>query len=441
MDSRLDFPHPNLLLLLALLLLAAAACSQPAPTPTPTATPSPPALTPTTQSPGSTPTAELPLLADTPAPPTPTPAGTAESAPLLQSIDVEVAFPNLSFERMVFLTHAGDDTDRLFLVLQPGRIMVFPNQRDVSSAEVFLDIRDRVSDRGNEEGLLGLAFDPGFAESGYFYVYYSASNPRRSVLSRFSVDGEQANPASERVVLEVPQPYSNHNGGAIQFGADGYLYVALGDGGSSGDPKGNGQDPGTLLGSILRIDPAAASSYGNYSVPGDNPFLGVSGFRDEIWAFGFRNPWRFSFDRETGDLWAGDVGQRGYEEIDLVKPGLNYGWNVMEGFHCYPPSVSSCRQDGLEPPLAEYPLTSGNCAVTGGYVYRGSRVPLLQGAYLYGDFCSGRIWGLIYDGQEVSDTQLLLDSSLEISSFAEDEAGELYILSFDRKIYRLRQQG
>ena len=153
--------------------------------------------------------------------------------------------------------------------------------------------------------------------------------------------------------------------------------------------------------------------------------MGVSGFRDEIWAFGFRNPWRFSFDRETGDLWAGDVGQRGYEEIDLVKPGLNYGWNVMEGFHCYPPSVSSCRQDGLEPPLAEYPLTSGNCAVTGGYVYRGSRVPLLQGAYLYGDFCSGRIWGLIYDGpNEVSDAQLLLDSSLQISSFGEERKRE-----------------
>ena len=365
----------------------------------------------------------------------------AAFAPQLQSIDVEVAFPNLSFERMVFLTHPGDDTNRLFLVLQPGRIMVFPNQSDVSRTEVFLDIRDRVNDRGNEEGLLGLAFDPRFAENGYFYVYYSASNPRRSVLSRFSAGEEhtnQANPDSERVILEVPQPYSNHNGGAIHFGADGYLYVALGDGGSSGDPKGNGQDPGTLLGSILRIDPATPSSYGNYSVPGDNPFLGVSGFRDEIWAFGFRNPWRFSFDRGTGDLWAGDVGQRGYEEIDLVKRGLNYGWNVMEGFHCYPPSVSSCQQDGLEPPLVEYPLTSRNCAVTGGYVYRGSRVPLLQGAYLYGDFCSGRIWGLIYDGQEVSDTQLLLDSSLQISSFGEDEAGELYILSFDRKIYRLR---
>ena len=342
---------------------------------------------------------------------------------------------------MVFLTHAGDGMDSLFLALQPGRIMVFPNQNDVEKAEVFLDIRNRVNDRGNEEGLLGLAFDPGFADNGRFYVYYSASNPRRSVLSRFSVSEEQANranPNSELVVLEVPQPYSNHNGGAIHFGADGYLYVALGDGGSAGDPQGNGQDAGTLLGSILRIDPSAASNYGNYSVPEDNPFLGVSGYRDEIWAYGFRNPWRFSFDRETGDLWAGDVGQRGYEEIDLVKRGLNYGWNIMEGFHCYRPFVSSCQEDGLEPPLVEYPLTSGNCAVTGGYVYRGSRVPSLKGAYLYGDFCSGRIWGLIYDGQEVSDNQLLLDSSLQISSFGEDEAGELYILSFDRKIYRLK---
>ena len=425
--------------LLALLLLATAACSRPAPTPTPTATPSPLPPAPTIQTPISTPTLESPVLADTPAPPTHTSDSKAAIAPQLQSIDVEVAFPNLSLERMVFLTHVGDGTDRLFLVLQPGRIMVFPNQSDVSRAEVFLDIRDRVNDRGNEEGLLGLAFDPGFAENGHFYVYYSASNPRRSVLSRFSAGEGQANPDSERIVLEVPQPYSNHNGGAIHFGADGYLYVALGDGGSAGDPQGNGQDTGTLLGSILRIDPAADSSYGNYSVPSDNPFVGVSGSRDEIWAFGLRNPWRFSFDRETGDLWAGDVGQRGYEEIDLVKRGLNYGWNVMEGFHCYPPSVSSCPQDGLEPPLVEYPLTSRNCAVTGGYVYRGSRVPSLQGAYLYGDFCSGRIWGLIYDGQEVSDNQLLLDSSLQISSFGEDEAGELYILSFDRKIYRLRE--
>ena len=345
---------------------------------------------------------------------------------------------------MVLLTHSGDGTDRLFLLRQSGRIMVFPNDESVGSTQVFLDIRDRVNDSGNEEGLLGLAFDPDYANRGHFYVYYSATNPRRSVISRFSVsrdDPNRADLASEYVVLEVGQPYPNHNGGNILFGPDGLLYIGLGDGGSAGDPQGNGQDPGTLLGSILRIDPGAPEDGRNYSIPSDNPFVGVQGFRGEVWAYGFRNPWRFTFDREAGSLWAGDVGQNNYEEIDLVGPGKNYGWNVMEGLHCYPPSVSSCSQTGLEPPIVEYPLTGGNCAVTGGYVYRGSRLPGLYGAYIYGDFCSGRLWALRYDGRRVTDQVLLVDSSLQISSFGEDAAGELYILSFDRKIYRLKSSG
>ena len=330
---------------------------------------------------------------------------------------------------------------------------MFPNQQTVEDAQVFLDIRGRVNDRGNEEGLLGLAFDPDYASSGLFYVYYSASNPRRSVISRFSVttgDPSRADPASEHVILEVGQPYANHNGGMLAFGPDGFLYISLGDGGAGGDPQGNGQNPGTLLGAILRIDPRTPSDGNRYSIPPDNPFVDSSDFREEIWAYGLRNPWRFSFDSgvdgegtgsQKGQLWVGDVGQNAWEEVDIILPGRNYGWNIMEGFHCYPPSVSSCDQVGLEPPIVEYPLSGGNCAVTGGYVYRGSRLPALYGAYVYGDFCSGRIWALRHDGQRVTDHALLLDSSLDISSFGQDAAGELYILSFDRRIYRLKPTG
>ena len=356
-------------------------------------------------------------------------------------MDVEVAFPNIAFPRMVFLTHAGDNTNRLFLVLQPGRVMVFPDEAEADSAHVFLDIRELVNDKGNEEGLLGLAFDPDYAINGYFYVYYTAIEPKRSVISRFSVredDPNRADHGSEQIILEVPQPFSNHNGGNLAFGPDGFLYIGFGDGGRSGDPLGNGQNPGTLLGSIVRIDPRTPDDGRNYSVPPGNPFVGDPGFREEIWAYGLRNPWRFSFDQETGTLWAGDVGQDDFEEVDIIHPGLNYGWNVMEGFHCFSSSGSSCDQVGLEPPIIDYPLKKGNCAVTGGYVYQGSRLPSLQGAYIYGDFCSGRIWALRGDGQGTTENVLLVDSSLQIPSFGENREGELYILSFNGEIYRLK---
>lgn len=353
-------------------------------------------------------------------------------------MDVEPAFPNLSLDRMVYLTHAGDGTDRLFVLLQPGHIMLFPNDQSVQSATVFLDIRERVSDRGNEEGLLGLAFDPDYATSGHLYLYYTASAPRRSVVSRFSVhpdDPNRADPASEHIILEVPQPFANHNGGMLDFGPDGLLYIGLGDGGSAGDPQGNGQDPTTLLGSILRIDPGSPGDGRSYSMPPDNPFVGMGSFREEVWAYGLRNPWRFSFDPETADLWAGDVGQNNYEEVDIIRPGRNYGWNVMEGLHCF---LRSCDQTGLEFPVIEYPLTGDNCAVTGGYVYRGSRLPSLYGAYVYSDFCSGMIWALRHGGQQVTEHLLLTDTDLRIPSFGEDASRELYILSFDGTIYRLR---
>ena len=369
----------------------------------------------------------------------PTPLATPVSTPLAK-MDVEHVFPDLSFRRMVAMAYPDDGTTRLFLALQPGQVMVFPNDQAGTSASTFLDIRERVNDRGEEEGLLGLAFDPGYRTNGYFYVYYSASNPRSSIISRFSVsraDTNAADPESERTILVVPQPFANHNGGQLTFGLDGYLYIGLGDGGAAGDPNKNGQNSSTLLGSILRIDVSSLDRQGTYSVPDDNPFAGQGGVRQEVWAYGLRNPWRFTVDRTTGDLWAGDVGQNRFEEIDIIRPGLNYGWNIMEGFDCFQPR-EGCNQQGLELPVVEYALGDGNCSVIGGYVYRGTRLPSLYGAYMYGDFCSGKIWALRHDGTQVTEHLEIVDSGLRISSFAEDHSGEVLILSFDNKIYRLK---
>jgi glucose/arabinose dehydrogenase len=302
----------------------------------------------------------------------------------IQSIyEVTDAFPNLSFNRPVGVYHAGDGTNRLFVIDQQGEILVFENSKNTQTSEVFLNIRDRVL-YGGEQGLLGLAFHPNFASNGLFYVDYTADNPRRTVIARYTVaqgNPNQGNENSEKVVMEVYQPYSNHNGGQIAFGPDGYLYVALGDGGSGGDPLGNGQNRSTMLGSILRID---VNTGGGYGVPADNPFIGnTHGYRDEIYAYGFRNPWRFSFDPVTGWLWAGDVGQSQREEVDIIEKGGNYGWNIMEGSLCYNPS-SGCEQTGLELPILDYDRNLGY-SVTGGFVYRGTELPGLTGAYIYGD--------------------------------------------------------
>lgn len=322
---------------------------------------------------------------------------------------------------------------RFFITEQPGRILVLANL-DGSTPEVFLDIRDRVRAVGFEEGLLGFALAPDFAQSGHFYVYYSASDPRRSVVSRFSV-GPAANfadAASEVVILEVEQPFANHNGGQIVFGADGFLYIALGDGGDGTDPRGNGQNLNTLLGKILRIDVEAAGQNETYSIPADNPFAGqgANDIREEIWAYGLRNPWRFSFDRETGELWVGDVGHRRREEIDLVLPGANLGWNILEGSLCL--STPGCDRSGLTPPVLDYERAGGNCSVTGGFVYRGEMIPSLNGAYVYGDFCSGRVWALRFDGGAVTENKLIATVDGSVSSFAVDSDGEIYVLTYDQ---------
>ena len=369
----------------------------------------------------------------------------------LRAMRVERAFPNLVFPRLTNLVQPEDGHDHLFVTEQAGRIRVFPNDQGATQAGTFLDITSRVNAHpagNNEDGLLGLAFDPDYGENGYLYTYYSAasplcSTPRCSFVSRFSVSDHNPNmadPQSEFIIMEIAQPFGNHNGGQLAFGPDGYLYIGLGDGGSGGDPLGNGQNKGTLQGSVLRIDVGGVSEGKNYLIPTGNPFVGAADGRGEIWTYGMRNPWRFSFDNRGGLLWAADVGQNEWEEIDILKPGLNYGWNIMEGKHCYPPGTN-CDTTGLEPPLWEYKLAEGNCSITGGYVYRGRGMPSLLGAYVYGDFCSGKIWGLRYDGNAVTEHGLLVDSTLSITSFGQDLANNLYILSFiispDKGIFRL----
>ena len=358
-------------------------------------------------------------------------------------VAIETAFPNLSFTRPVELQNAGDGSNRLFVMEQHGIIRVFENKPNVSNSSVFLDISARVNDSGNEQGLLGLAFHPKYKNNGYFYVDYTAANPNRTVISRFKVSEQDSNIAiadSELILLEFNQPYSNHNGGKIIFGPnDGYLYIGTGDGGSYGDPSCNAQNRSTLLGAILRIDVNNNSSHGNYSIPPDNPFHQNSqGFREEIYAYGLRNPWRFSFDPETGRLWAADVGQDLWEEIDLIVKGGNYGWSIFEGNHCYnspwPCDSLPCDTTGLKMPIWEYNHNVGQ-SVTGGYVYRGTLVPELFGKYVYADFVSGRIWTLEYSGPGNAINQELFDTSLQIASFGIDSSGELYFCAFDGKIY------
>jgi glucose/arabinose dehydrogenase len=311
----------------------------------------------------------------------------------------------------------------------------------VTAAAVFLDIRDRVQSEATEQGLLGLAFHPNFAENGFFYVDYTAGNPLHTVISRYSApqgNSNQADKNSEQVLLEILQPYDNHNGGQLAFGPDGYLYIAMGDGGGAGDPQGNGQSLSTLLGKILRIDVNSTSGNLAYGIPNDNPFVGNSkGYQEEIYAYGLRNPWRFSFDPETGWLWAADVGQNRVEEVDIIEKGENYGWNIMEGNLCYSPP-QNCNQIGLQLPTWTYGRDQG-VSVTGGFVYRGSVMKGLTGWYIYGDFGSGRIWALQHDGVNAPVNKELVKTDLNIASFGLDEENEQYVCDFKGKIYKLSE--
>lgn len=334
--------------------------------------------------------------------------------------------------RPMVLTHAGGGDKRVFVATQRGVIHVFENRKGPQTTQVFLDLTKKVADwkAANEEGLLGMAFHPRYRETGEFFVYYSAVDPKRtSRVSRFRVSSNpnQADP-KEEILLELPQPFSNHNGGSIAFGPDGYLYIALGDGGGRNDPLGNGQNLATWMGSILRIDVDKKTSELNYSVPADNPFVRRKMARPEIFAYGFRNIWRLSFDRQTGDLWVGDVGQDLWEEINVVRAGGNYGWSHREATYGFGNNVARSADKPLDP-VWEYDHRVGK-SITGGFVYRGDRLPQLRGHYIYADFVSGKIWALKYDraAGRVVKNMSIRESGLPVFSFGEDHRGEVYYL-------------
>lgn len=338
----------------------------------------------------------------------------------------------------VYLTHSGDDSGRLFVVEQGGRVLVLVDDQIIS--QPFLDISAQVSTSAAEQGLLSLAFHPDYTNNGVFFVHYSDQEGDTVVSSwKVSTDLNRADYDSEEVVLIQRQPYRNHNGGQIAFGPDGYLYIGLGDGGFAGDPSDNAQNLLTWLGTILRVDVDRSPGY---ELPPDNPFLFSETSSPEVWIYGLRNPWRFSFDRLTGDMYIGDVGQDDWEEIDFLASesagGVNYGWNRMEGDHCY---QKGCQPGAYVGPIAEYHQSSGGCSVTGGYVYRGRHDNGLIGVYLYGDYCSGAIWSLrqLAPGEWLNG--LLVQSGLNISSFGEDQDGELYVVDHGGGIYWLKHVG
>ena len=327
------------------------------------------------------------------------------------------------------------------MTLQGGKILIYNGRQLLSTP--FLDISPLVS-TGNERGLLSIAFHPDYINNGFLFLNYTNTDGV-TVIARYRVSSnpDAVDPTSANVLLTIPQPFGNHNGGQLQFGPDGYLYIGMGDGGSSGDPSNFAQNPTKLLGKMLRIDVDAGSPYG---LPSDNPFVGNPYSRDEIWASGLRNPWRFSFDRLTGDLFIADVGQRSWEEVNFQPAGSiggeNYGWRLMEGNHCYEPEAN-CNDGSLVLPTLEYGHSLGDCSITGGYRYRGSKNPRLYGLYIYGDFCSGRIWGAAKTESGQWTTNELLDTDFFISAFGEDEAGEIYVAQWSSTspgaIYRISQ--
>jgi len=402
--------------LLATLLLAACGANQP--------------------SGGASPSATAPTVASTPAPAVsaatpasgPNAASTGSATIKLEKFASDLKSP-------VFITHAGDKSNRMFVVEKAGTIAILRDGKRVATP--FLDVSDLITAGGSEQGLLGLAFHPDYARNGRFFIYYTASNGDNT-LARYTVSStpDVADPASATVLFAQPDFAENHNGGMLAFGPDGYLYVGLGDGGGGGDPQANGQKRSILLGKLLRLD---VSGDKPYTIPPDNPWpTGADGARPEIWAYGLRNPWRFSFDRATGDLYIGDVGQNAYEEVDFqpagAAGGLNYGWSIREARHCF--QSDTCESNGMVEPIAEYPHAQG-CSITGGYVYRGAAFPSLAGLYIFGDYCSGTIWSLQRNAAGAWEQHKLLDSGLSISSFGEDAAGELYVIDLGGTLYRV----
>ena len=354
----------------------------------------------------------------------------------LGEMELERVFADLRFSSSLHLTHAGDGSNRLFVVERSGTVRAF-EESNPTETNVFIDLRDRVRTPSGETGLLSIAFHPRHRMNGLFYVFYTTGDlvTRVTEFSVHSDDPLRGDPASERILLDVDQPAGNHNGGQIAFGLDGYLYIGLGDGGGSDDVFNNGQDPTTLLGAILRIDVDGREGDLAYAIPSDNPFDGRQGRRREIWAWGLRNPWRFGFDRLTGQLWAGDVGQNDWEEVNLIERGGNYGWNTMEGAHCFDPPAG-CDSSNLVGPVYAYDHSVGR-SVTGGHVYRGPRLVRLQGTYIYGDFVNKQVWGLRHQPDGQVENKLLALSPSSIASFGESEEGEVYIVGFDGAIYRL----
>jgi glucose/arabinose dehydrogenase len=351
-----------------------------------------------------------------------------------------LAFPNLKFDDPVELTSPADNTDRVFVVEQKGKIRVLKNKADEKDAPVFLDIVSKVQS-GGERGLLGLAFHPDYKNNGYFYVNYTRGPSLETVIARYKVsvtNPDMADPASETILLRYSQPFANHNGGKVAFGNDGFLYIAAGDGGAGGDPGNRAQNKKELLGKIMRID--INKPYGNlpYTIPADNPFAGnKEGFREEIYAYGVRNPWRFSFDRPTGTLWAGDVGQDKIEEVDIIEKGGNYGWRIMEAEACY--KSDNCDKTGLIEPVISYPHggATGN-SITGGYVCHDKNLPGLGGKYIYGDYTSGNVWSLTYEGKKAVKNELIGKIISGLSSFGEDSKGNLYLLAYGNgQVYKM----
>jgi len=369
------------------------------------------------------------------------------------TIKVEAAFPEVEWPgwisaeesgvvsafRPILVTHAGDGGDRVFVPTEQGTIYVLPNDQGATQADVFVDLHERVAydDKTNEEGFLGLVFHPRYRENGEFFVYYTnRHDPHQNVVARYRArrdDPRRADPDSEQILMTLDKPFWNHDAGTLAFGPDGYLYIATGDGGLANDPYGNGQNLSTLLGKILRIDVDRRDGDLAYAIPADNPFANQPDACGEIWAYGLRNVWRMAFDRQAGTLWAADVGQDTWEEIDLIAKGGNYGWNVREGLHPFVPKgaagpASAEPRPDLIDPIWEYHHDVGK-SITGGVVYRGSRAPELAGAYLYADYVAGKLWALWYDAEQravTANREIPLPRSVQIMSFGEDERGEVY---------------